>query len=281
MRDNFAVQYGKGEAERDNSQPRWIYFQQLLFLKDVVTPRGLFKSSRRKETESSQRVALPPNEDEYESSTEQTDLAAVKQETSSVHEAEDQRTQGLENSDRDHPEEDDEAETSERPIRTTGLGREGFSTKTASLGETPTRLHPREKRKRKFGGQDANSSYSGDLDQLAPQPKSQRHCYSERQAMEMTESGDMDLMFLRTLLPHIRLIPQHKKLRFQSKLLALVERFAYRTGGTADVVACSSSSPRKSQAPGGRARSSYHSHSSDSSASPPPTRESDQQQKHW
>ena len=38
---------------------------------------------------------------------------------------------------------------------------------------------------------------------------------------------DEDLMFLKTLLPHIRKIPQHMKLRFQSRMQNVVEKFAY------------------------------------------------------
>ncbi|GFN80137.1 transcription factor adf-1 [Plakobranchus ocellatus] len=52
---------------------------------------------------------------------------------------------------------------------------------------------------------------------------------SDREARRKSDADreDEDLMFLKTLLPHIRKIPQHMKLRFQSRILSVVEEFAY------------------------------------------------------
>ncbi|GFO06584.1 transcription factor adf-1 [Plakobranchus ocellatus] len=52
---------------------------------------------------------------------------------------------------------------------------------------------------------------------------------SDREARRKSDADreDEDRMFLKTLLPHIRKIPQHMKLRFHSRIQSVVEEFAY------------------------------------------------------
>lgn len=52
-------------------------------------------------------------------------------------------------------------------------------------------------------------------------------CDREARRKSDADQEDEDLMFLKTLLPHMRKIPQHMKLRFHSRIQSVVEEFAY------------------------------------------------------
>ena len=325
------MEYGKsvpeGAADTDTPQSKWIYFRQLIFLKEVIRPRLLTKNGKK--AAPSDREAFP----EEDSSGDYTDLPLpmrVKQEPSSGHDLEEHVRQGSDNTDRD-----EYLEPPDIAFHSTRYN--NIYSGAANLGETQP-LYGQHKRRRyqdecyrkaveleehaRQGSDNTdrdeyleppnvafhitryNNIYSGaaslgETQPLYGQHKRRRYqdeCYrkaieldqqrtvprlGERQAtsrLASTESEDMDLMFLKTLLPHINLIPQHKKLRFQAQLMTVVESFAYGSGGTSEVgdhSSTSTSTPRP-LVPLERLKS-YQNRSPSSSLSPPQhTMESDE-----
>lgn len=211
MRDNFSVEYGKqpvsrsGDGAENCPQSKWAYFKQLLFLKDVVTPRATSGSLRS-------LLATPPVETVVDDTCRPTIAIDVAEEPS---------TQEVFSQDASL-EAWDARNQSEYPTDThvSQESQEGLNAciTSSSLSEA----HPDPKpRKRKQPGQEQ-------FYQTLIELEKQKVVYLNNKQSKKTQEGeDTDLMFFKTLLPHVKLIPTHKKLRFQSRIQAVVDEFAY------------------------------------------------------
>ncbi|GFR77115.1 transcription factor Adf-1 [Elysia marginata] len=253
LRDNFAVEYSKcfrrGATNTYFSLglSKWVYLRPLLFLKSVVRPRLKHVKGAR------------PFDETGVFSEENSCLdmglnVQVKQEDSLGHvtgEAEEYLEPASDDIDNHQDDEYDD-------------GQESFGSDAAGVPETHQPSLPRgHKRKRdqdELSKTHANdSSYSHRKRSLL--------LADRQQGASAAEDSDVDLMFLKTLLPHIKLIPQHNKLRFQRKLMVVVETFAYGNSQTSDS-RNNRSTHRGQQASADTCRSRSRSQSRSSSSSP-------------
>ncbi|RUS82551.1 hypothetical protein EGW08_009681, partial [Elysia chlorotica] len=184
LRDNFATEYskrpvGRSRAEAKNiPQSKWAYFEQLMFLKDMVTPRASSGSiSRRQPFSQELHEHLEPNVDLLESpeQTLQADLF-VENGAGAVEDAEDLQ-----------------------------------SASDPQAGQPNLNAGPSTSR-----GIKRESSYEDYNNKMCKNKQERRR-----------DDEDADVMFWKALLPHIRKIPAHKKLRFQNKILSVVDEFVY------------------------------------------------------
>ncbi|GFO30196.1 transcription factor adf-1 [Plakobranchus ocellatus] len=221
LRDNFAVEYGKrpisrsGDSGDNCPQPKWAYYKQLLFLKDVVTPRASSGSLRS-------FMATSPAETVAEENTVisvETDVASEPVYSEVSQEASPEAWNTFEQivDSRDTSVGSESQETEE------GLGRRNFAAGSSVAQSTPSRP-----RKRKQPGQE---DYFQTLIELEKQKVG---FLNEKQSKKIQEGDDADLMFFKSLLPHVKRIPPYKKLRFQSRIQAVVEEFAYPEQGPLD-----------------------------------------------
>lgn len=207
LRDNFSSEYSKRPVSRsgdgaDNChQSKWIYFQPLLFLKDIVAPRVSSGSIN------SYSLPATPGGKCTEPHQVYIDNAEAEQslQTSVATES---------------PESTDQFPvTVERVMEETEDGRQvRFTGGAGILPQTPSTFQMTKRKSR----QDDHYQRMCDIEER----KLQYLCDKQARKRD-NEDGDADLMFLKALLPHIRLIPQHLKLRFQRKVQGVIEEFAY------------------------------------------------------
>ena len=204
LRDNFAVEYTK--ACESGRASRWQHYDQLLFLQDFVslraphTPFRSFKGGNfsaesgqqelSRESEDSPSFTPGSNRvtDEHRLSDSGAEEGEVRLGRASQENAENQ----------DGP--DHHPSTS-------------FSSSAFSLRGW--------KRKRRA---------EDDVHKAAPETgrwKAQRSSSPPPALHSNLDSHDMDLFFFQSLLPHVKRIPQHLKLRFQIRIQSVVEEFAY------------------------------------------------------
>ncbi|RZF34828.1 hypothetical protein LSTR_LSTR011215 [Laodelphax striatellus] len=177
LRDQFATEYYKKNEGQSNSSDsanvqKWQYFNQLLFMKDVIKPR---RSLRNHSPASNDEDEEKPIEDLECVVLNGPDGEPVKMEDNEY-----------------HPPEVLSVSASFPTSRT-------VKRKRASTHET-----------------------SDNKNSVVEQEQS-----STLQNFSNDESDNYDLLFFQSLMPFVSKIPSRKKLRFRSRLLSLVEEFAY------------------------------------------------------
>lgn len=233
LRDNFCLEYGKREKQSANdsesgndgesSAPiKWQYYKQLMFLKDVINPRN--HSAPTVSLKSLLKLQSTEADSDY---SEQQSFNFIIETPQGYHRHKggNQMSSNSTNSRRiiDNASScadnfDDTLEL-EKEIRTKSPHRE--------IHRSATRegTHLRSL-KRKSTTQD----YYGDSIQRLLECEEHKLKYLANKLKHSSEHGDdSDLMFFKTLLPHVKMIPQRKKLQFQSRIQAVVEEFAYPT----------------------------------------------------
>lgn len=233
-----------GDGADNSQQSKWAYFKPLLFLKDLVTPRASHGSIK-----SSGMLTAP-----------QTGIQITSQYSQDLFHAESSATR---ESEQFQVIEDGVIEESEgRQADCTG----GTSPEIPLTSPIPTTPLVSRVVKRKRKEDDFNKKMC-DIEER----KLQYLCDKEARKRN-AEDADTDLMFLKSLLPHIRKIPPSKKLRFQSRVQMVVEEFAYNHNNFDDDL-----SERAYQS----YTTSSYSHSPSPSPSPSNSFNSVQNQSYW
>lgn len=216
LRDQFAIELSKmklpksGAAASDMETPKWPHFKLLHFLKDIVKPRSSSGNLNVGHDVSIDLVAKKisvPDESGLNVGTEwASNLSVVNEDTQYQDEAlEDESVISL----RTDTTEDNCTVTSNEQIETSSV-QAPLATHSA-YGAVKKRV------KRTF----KETVFELEKQKL----EILREKIKKRESRENVE--DDDLHFLKSLLPHIKMIPQHKKLSFRSKIQEVVERFAY------------------------------------------------------
>ncbi|GFS20704.1 transcription factor Adf-1 [Elysia marginata] len=196
LRDYFSAEYGKrpvarsGDGASSHPKSRWQYFQQLLFLKDIVTPRASFDSLELDAPGVIEDSPIAPTQQDHDDSGE-----FESQSTSSISRPQ----EGIEEFEYTEP----------------GPSRDSpGSTKRTKI--QPTKEGPFQKRKKD------NPSYREILDIEAKKLELLRE---REQKNEMT--NDADFLFLKSLHPYLQMVPQHLKLAVGNRLQSVLEDFVY------------------------------------------------------
>ncbi|RUS69248.1 hypothetical protein EGW08_022991 [Elysia chlorotica] len=199
LRDNFAVEFTKrtvprsGDAADSSAPSKWKYYPQLMFLKDIVTPRS---SSRSLKVFATLPGPSGSDSDDWEEGT-------VELETSQICVTPSVPSSG-------------EPEVPSDPESQTQRYREDEMVPI----QTPAMNTPSRKRKR-VSDDYYKYMYSKHLEIEAPKAE-----YLNSKTPK-SEPDDADLMFYKSLLPHVREIPMQLKLDYQQRVLELVKEFAY------------------------------------------------------
>lgn len=190
-----------GDAAGNCPPSNWTFYQQLMFLKDIVTPRvssGSLKSLTVTEIDQTEPEQAHVTDNENEPSLQEDSQSEVQDESHS---------HSLEMDCMDDIVSNDGESTS---ATSTAIGESTFTTPSA------------QKRKRKA------IDYNSKLLELE-EKKIQYLLNKPRRDEE-----DSDLLFYKALLPHVRLIPKEKKIQFQGEIQAVVQRYAYPPSRAAD-----------------------------------------------
>lgn len=205
LRDNFAVEFSKrtvprsGDAADSCPPSKWQYFSQLMFLKDIVTPRSSsgslnFLATLPRPSRSDTPIELECTEIELETTQNSATPSVLSSEDPEV------------------------------PLDTTELQpQRAREDETASIPpnrapSTSATLATPATRKRKKGSDD----YFNRILEIEAQKVEYLHKKSQKD-----EPEDADLLFYKSLLPHVREIPKHLKLEYQNRVQTLVQEFAY------------------------------------------------------
>lgn len=201
LRDKFAIESGKqmksrsGDAADECVVSKWAYFQQLLFLKDMVTPRVSSGSLQSLALNRSAYASTDADRNEAEDGPIHiTDQDSIEQEPSSL------------------PAELSQNEVS-GDVQPEECISDSMSVSVASEIVPPSVY----KRKRQ------SSDYQKQLLEL----EEKKYQYLVNKPRRSTDTDDPDLMFYKSLLCHIRKIPSETKIRFQTEIQAVVQKYAY------------------------------------------------------
>ena len=203
MRDQFSVEFGKiklphsGDPGGESYEPKWPHYRSLLFLKDIVKPRAL--SSNLKSDKSTPIQSNPiPSKDITVDSVQRGDSGDHDDRGDSVafggNDNEDLRF--MQFGTHDENQDDGEVTSQERSL----------------VQDNP--------RKRKWNG--ANAKYSETVIAIGKQKAK----FLE-EAMKNRQPENEDLLFFRSLLPHVSNIAANVKLRFRNRIQQVVDEFAY------------------------------------------------------
>ncbi|CAH1959449.1 unnamed protein product [Acanthoscelides obtectus] len=193
IRDQFSVELGKfpparsGDGANDTPISKWQYFKSLLFLKDTVMPRKL-------------KGNLPQ------------DTGCTETFAESLAEAEEsiQSLPGLDETTFYSTE--DEA----RPRRDIA---DASSSTAESVGKENASV-PRSSSKRKRGPTETFNESLLDI-------VKRKVAYLETKSKRTSENEDEHLLFFKSLLPHVKKIPQSRVLAFRCQVQELVQQFSY------------------------------------------------------
>lgn len=202
LRDQFSVELGKitvprsGDAEGESYEPKWPHFKSLLFLKDVVKPRpssGNFTATRTASPyEANTNVAANNNKDVDDSFNQKE---TSQQDSFAV----------------------DEHGTEERTSVQHGAHELNVGTEENGNREDIT---PQKRRRIQ-----SNSKYN---ETIIDMEKKKVQVLEE--VLRNRKSETEDMLFFRSLLPHVSKIPDYMKLRFRNRIQEVVEQFAYNSG---------------------------------------------------
>lgn len=169
---------GKFPPGDESYRPKWVHFDSLLFLKDMVKPRGIIKKKNKKHAASQQRERRTSSSsqvsDEQEEYGEEQDSPAINYQS------------------------DSEPDISLMDY----LDQNASSTSS---------------KRKNYTEDSSNSNFFGSV------KKPKRSLVGGTTEDEDVES----LFFFKSLLPHVRKIPENKILSFRNRIQEVVEEFAY------------------------------------------------------
>ncbi|CAG9822198.1 unnamed protein product [Phaedon cochleariae] len=211
LRDQFSVELGKlpvrrsGDAAEDDLQSKWPYFSQLLFLKDIVKPRASSGnlSSGRKSTQQTY---------EYDASQASTGGDRLDED-----EDDNQTTQDS-NQDEIVSENIEEGGTENNEENgTENVKKDSVHNNLTSPASTST-VTPVTKRRRTL-----NDTFNASVLEI----EKRKLEYLEAKSKRNKDQEDEHLLFFKSLLPHVRKIPQSRILSFRCRVQELVNQSAY------------------------------------------------------
>ena len=241
LRDQFSVEIGKikppgsGDPGGESYEPKWPHYRSLLFLKDIVKPRA--SSSNLKSDRSAPMHSNPnPSNDKTADSVQFGD--------SGDH---DDRGDSVAFNDNDNED-----------LRSTQYGTHDENQDDGEVNNQERSLVQDNPRKRKRNG--VNAKYNETITAI----EKQKAKFLE-EAMKNRQPENEDLLFFRSLLPHVSNILANMKLRFRNRIQQVVNEFAYPpSSSTFQPCPFSLSSSSSPSAP-----STFNSLSSERVASPP------------
>ena len=195
LRDQFAVELGKfpparsGDVAGDTPTSKWKYFQLLLFLKDVIKPRALTGNfSSLLENDTAETSLSGSSQLDYQ--TDEVDVEWSDESTSAS-----------------------PPDTQDAPVCDVPMDKQRF----ISISSLPKkkRTHKRPKTK----------TYNQNILDLE---KQKVQYLIEKANRTQDTDDDEDLMFFKSLLPHVKKIPPANKLTFRCLIQELVQHFAYQ-----------------------------------------------------
>lgn len=214
LRDQFAVELGKipparsADAADDAPTSKWQYFKLLHFLKGVVKARASSGNLSGVTTSDIVVTSLPESPQvEYQIGTTEHPLATEGVPASSSHT-------------KDTPEREDEV--------------------MEKQWLTPPASRPKKRGAIKRFKRNTYNQSILDIEQRKIQ------YLKEKINRKQDKDDDEDLMFFKSLLPHVKMIPAAQKLIFRSRLQELVQQFAYPVPATSPLPDTNGSSPAAS-----------------------------------
>lgn len=204
LREKFGTEYSKrplsrsGDAAGNFPASKWAYYQQLMFLKDIVQ----WRPSSGSIAPSMRAPIVPPADTAAAEDVNIDDAASQCSHDSPLTNVANQLEEEMGSSQAAQ-----ENETVDNLEISQGAG-PSFPTVVSS------------KRKRK-------SQEEGYYQRMCNIEERKLQYLVDKHDQKKTDAEDEDLMFLKTLLPHIRKISPHMKLRFQSRIQDVVQEFAY------------------------------------------------------
>lgn len=168
LRDQFSVELGKFPPDDHEYRPKWVHFDSLLFLKEMVKPRELIKKPKGK-------------------------VSRRRRSATSAFFSDDTGAESSVNGD------DDDGSSSDHDMSLLELLDQGATSSS---------------KRKNFAEDNGNGS--------AKKMKSFN-------AVPHETDDDENLFFFKSLLPHVRKIPNNKILLFRNRIQQVVEEFAYRS----------------------------------------------------
>lgn len=199
MRDQYSVELGKhpvprsGDAAEDAPTSKWPYFMQLHFLRDIVKPRVM--SGNLSGTQSTQETCR----EETQSSVREETQSSVECDENSVN--------------------DESIETSEREQERAA---ENVITSPSTSRKTTSIPTPATAKKRRGN----NDTYQASM--LEIERRKVEYLENKAKKNSSTDQEDEHLSFFKSLLPHVRKIPEHRILSFRCRVQELVDQFSYQ-----------------------------------------------------
>jgi hypothetical protein len=198
LRDQFSVEFGKiklprsGDPGGESYELKWPHYRSLLFLKDVVKPRA--SSSNLK----SDKRAPIPSDDKTDDSVQHGDSGDHKDciDSEAFNDNDNEDLSFTQSGTHDENQYDEEVNSQERSV----------------LRDNP--------RKRKRNG--VNAKYNETIIEI----EKQKARFLE-EVIKNRQPENEDLLFFRSLLPHVNNIPAHMKLPFRNRIQQVVNEFAY------------------------------------------------------
>ena len=199
LRDQFSVEFGKikpprsGDPAGESYESKWPHYRSLLFLKDIVKPRA--SSSNLKLDKSAPLPSNPiPLSDKTADSVQRGDSGDHDDCGDSL--AFNESSPGDLRFTHDENQDDGEVNSQERSLVQDSPRKRKRNVVNAKYNETIIAI---EKQKAKF----------------------------LEEAMKNRQPENEDLLFFRSLLPHVSKIPANMKLRFRNRIQQVVDEFAY------------------------------------------------------
>ena len=192
VRDQFSVEFGKikpprsGDPGGESYEPKWPHYRSLLFLKDIVKPRASSSNLKLDETALMQPNPIPSNDNTVDSIQRgDSDDHDNRGDSVAFSENDNEGLRFTQYSTHDENQDDGEVNSQERSL----------------LQDNP--------RKRKRNG--VNAKYNETIIAV----EMQKTKFLE-EAMKNRQPENEDLLFFRSLLPHVNYIPASMKLRFRN-----------------------------------------------------------------
>ena len=192
LRDQFSVEFGKikpprsGDPGGESYEPKWPHYRSLLFLKDIVKPRASSSNLKLDKTAPMQPNPIPSNDNTVDSIQRgDSDDHDNRGDSVAFSENDNEGLRFTQYSTHDENQDDGEVNSQERSL----------------LQDNP--------RKRKRNG--VNAKYNETIIAV----EMQKTKFLE-EAMKNRQPENEDLLFFRSLLPHVNYIPASMKLRFRN-----------------------------------------------------------------
>jgi len=208
LRDQFSVDFGKikpprpGDPGGESYETKWPHYRSLLFLKDIVKPRASSSNLKSDKSAPTQSNPIPS----YDKTAD-----CVRGDSC------------------DHDDRGDSVafnENDSEDIRFTQYGTRDENQDTGGVNSQNRSLVQDNPRKRKQNG--VNAKYNETIVAI----EKQKANFLE-EAMKNRQPENEDLLFFRSLLPHVSNIPANMKLRFRNRIQQVIDEFAYPPASSA------------------------------------------------